>query len=150
MFLPKTSLKCQVKGCFEKLIYDGEPPYPNCTKCSGEMGVGDPNIVFNYDLVCLNSDCNDGNKRVEIILGQDIDTVEVLPICKTCSQPLDYYWHNSNIGFQGFTTPGGNGSPNFNRLPSEIRGWAKNKYAQDRELGEKARKPIQWPDGTVR
>lgn len=149
MFLPKTRLRCQVKGCTYDILHESyDPPPTVCEKCGGELGIGDPNAKFVYDLVCVDSECSVSGTRVTMELDQDIETVQKLPCCKVCGSFLDFYWRNSNIGFRGFTTPGGNGSPKFKNLPKEIQGWAKKKYEQDRHYENEVKKPMQWPDGT--
>jgi hypothetical protein len=98
---------------------------------------------------CTKKKC--GN--IDDILHQ-VDPYLEPPKCSKCGAETDVVKDNtvrSGISFKGLSTPGSSSStPNFNKLPSEIQGWAKKKYAQDREINEQAKKPIRWPDGKLR
>lgn len=71
------------------------------------------------------------------------------PPCPKCGKELNRLYDQQVVYFKGITSPGGNGTPNFKNLPSEIRGWAENKYEQDRHFESEVKKPMEWPDGTV-
>lgn len=71
------------------------------------------------------------------------------PLCDKCGKQLQRDFSSQTVVFRGFTTPGGNGNPNYKRLPAEIRKWAKQKNDQDKHFEEEVKKPKVWPDGTV-
>jgi Zn-finger nucleic acid-binding protein len=55
------------------------------------------------------------------------------------------------VSIAGFSTPGGsqfNLSPS--KTPSEIKKWLKNRQEINHTVKEQLKKPIVWPDGTVK
>jgi len=154
MDLIKTQLFCQNKKCgikFSVVVREANV-YPLCEKCGSKTDMHNPHLTYKYDLTCINPDCKNLKAMIQIEVADNKDISELDPIltCDLCKKPLDYYWSYVNVGFSGFTTPGGNGSPSFKKLPSELQDWAKKRYDQDRSLNEQAKKPVKWPDGTVR
>lgn len=146
---------CQ-RGCSIYNLYDQPLKDPNeirvCAKCEQPMSRQDFEATY-YTFYCQDQDCSGKREKIPY----SIDGLPRDLKCPKCKGPMeteterDQRFDNSvGVSFRGFTTPGGNGSPNFKKLPSEIQGWAKKRYDQDRALNEQAKKPVQWPDGTVR
>jgi hypothetical protein len=100
---------------------------------------------MHVDFECIKDSCH---KRVTVLHAVSPFADPPKCECGGDTEPVRDNTKDCGVSFRGITSPGGNGSPNFNRLPGEIRDWAKKKYDQDRHYENEVKKPMTWPDGT--
>ncbi len=62
-----------------------------------------------YDYFCPNKECNNEIRDYEKSLN------DPAPVCPKCGGEVERLFDRQTVFFKGFTTPGGNGKPNYGK-----------------------------------